>query len=612
MAIMPPACRTLKSSVRTALLLFTLVGICAGGIFPALSSNNAAASSWSYYGNFDYTRQKSDAGNLDYSSPPQTDASRERGGAEQEIDKDSVSQSDRREQNRSNNAPTTNIERHFDSYDVTDPKYADYLTRFKYVLYYGGFDSNVKEAIIAVKPTLLVTNYQAIDQEMRSEFAENDITVIAYLPIHWTDRSLDSTLQEAKQLLRDGADGLFIDEAATVSSDWEFWYHGRIYETAKEFDKNSVVIINPGSASISERAMEVSDIICFEHEWRDIASLEWASDYPGWRFMGISSNEFVKVMGYNVGSGSAQSDLDEARSLNIAYHYSADHYIWLPPWLDVYGGIAMSLHPVSDHVDLELNPVASPPDASLPDDTNDEPPLIEPEVPDTKASEANDTSEDEKDDSPKNEEPVGGHDSNEDDDHDTGSDPIEPSDENEAPRARAGQDQSVTISDEEAQTVQLDATASGDPDSDNLSFSWEQIEGPEVSLAGTKSEVASFVLEHLLFTESSKLEFKFRLTVTDTNGAKDSDSVVILASLGEQMPKEVEDIEENDRDAYNATESEPEPLKTDLAEENVEEPPDARRAQLPSNSTGVKDESRDLTEEESNSNNANSTANDVS
>ncbi len=53
--------------------------------------------------------------------------------------------------------------------------------------------------------------------------------------------------------------------------------------------------------------------------------------------------------------------------MNIAYHYSADHYISLPPWLDVYGGIAGSPHPVSDYsqeLDLEsLEQAKSAPDS---------------------------------------------------------------------------------------------------------------------------------------------------------------------------------------------------------------------------------------------------------
>jgi hypothetical protein len=165
---------------------------------------------------------------------------------------------------------------------------------------------------------------------------------------------MGSVLAEVDQLLDDGADGIFVDEATTVSNDWELWYHYQIFEAVKDYDEENLVIINPGTTALSEDAMLVADIICFEHEWRGIENVDWMSRYPGWRYMGISSNEFVNVMGYHVDGKSARADLEEARSLNIAYHYSADHYIWLPPWFDVYGGQAGSPHPVSSFVPLDL------------------------------------------------------------------------------------------------------------------------------------------------------------------------------------------------------------------------------------------------------------------
>jgi hypothetical protein len=244
-------------------------------------------------------------------------------------------------------------------YDPTaDLSYYNNLTHYSYVLYYGQFDDSITTSILSAKPTLLITNYYAIDQESRKLFAANNITVIAYLPIAWTHRDIDSTLDEVRRLLDDGADGIFVDEAVTVSNDWELWYHGQIYQLVKDFGKEKIVIINPGTAFINEKSMLVADIICFEHDWRNFADVEWANDYPGWRFMGISSNEFHKVMGYDVDKASARSDLEEARHMNIAYHYSADHYIWLPPWLDIYSGIAGSPHPVSDYSqDLDLDSI---------------------------------------------------------------------------------------------------------------------------------------------------------------------------------------------------------------------------------------------------------------
>lgn len=240
-------------------------------------------------------------------------------------------------------------------YDPQDPDYYANLTKFSYVLYYGAFTDEIAAHILSVKPTLLITNYYAMNADIRSEFGKNNVSIIAYVPIQWTQRDLGSALTEIDQLLKDGADGIFVDEASTVSNEWELWYQYQIYDAVKRIDDEKIVVINPGTTSLSEDAMLVADIICFEHEWRNIKNVEWMSRYPGWRYMGISSNEFVKVMGYHVNEQTAKQDLDEARSLNIAYQYSADHYIWLPPWLDVYGGHHNSIHPISPYVELGLS-----------------------------------------------------------------------------------------------------------------------------------------------------------------------------------------------------------------------------------------------------------------
>jgi hypothetical protein len=445
----------------------------------------------------------------------------------------------------------TDSDRRFERFDVNDPEYAEFLTNFKYVLYYGGFDSRVAEAILAVKPTLLITNYESISSELREDFARNNISVIAYLPIHWTDRSLDSTLEQARSLLDSGADGIFVDEATTVSSDWDYWYHGKIYEAVKEFDENAVVIINPGTGSVSERAMEVSDIICFEHEWRDIANLGWASDYPGWRFMGISSNEFVKVMGYHVGAGTARDDLDEARSLNIAYHYSADHYIWLPPWLDAYGGSALSIHPVSEYDRLDLPSVTRPAAPTSVEEREEDPPRIDPEEQEQHDDppSANDTA-----DEPER----SGDEPPESEDNGEQSDDSPPS-ANEPPRARAGEDQDIVLEAEDPISVYLDGQTS-DPDSEDdggLSFQWQQTGGPEVSLIDADSSSASFVLDPSLLGDSSSTQLRFKLTVTDSDGAMDTDRLGVHVSFKEPEPDDAQD--NDDSDASNVTDTEEDP-----------------------------------------------------
>jgi hypothetical protein len=479
-------------------------------------------------------------------------------------------------------------ERDFENFDLSDPEYAKFLTNFNYVLYYGGFDSRVAEAILAVKPTLLVTNYEAIGSEIRRDFAMNNISVIAYLPIHWTDRSLDLTLDRAQSLLEAGADGIFVDEATTVSTDWEYWYHGRIYETVKEFDEDALVIINPGTGAISERAMEVSDVICFEHEWRYIANLSWASDYPGWRFMGISSNEFVKVMGYHVGASSARDDLDEARSLNIAYHYSADHYIWLPPWLDVYGGSAFSMHPVTDYDELDLSPVARSAETGSAEEQDTDPPTSEAEDPDhIDAPRTNNTQEEP---SRSQEEPSPPKDRGEEqsDDNSTSA--------NKPPRARAGEDQDLIL-EEDPITVYLDGMAT-DPDSDNeLSFLWQQTEGPEVNLIDADSQSTSFVLEPSLLSDGSNMQLRFKLTATDSDGATDADRVDVQVSLEQPNLDDATDNEETD--ANNTTDTGEPP---DIDQGSDTQNNQTRSSERESNYTSSTEEKESPTEEEQSDN----------
>ena len=83
---------------------------------------------------------------------------------------------------------------------------------------------------------------------------------------------------------------------------------------------------------------------------------------------------------------------------------------------------------------------------------------------------------------------------------------------------------SVTINEDfEAntlQTVNLSATVS-DPEQDPVTYLWEQVSGPTVSLNSTTQSQASFV------TPDSASTLTMRLTVTDNKGAASGASVVI-------------------------------------------------------------------------------------
>ena len=87
---------------------------------------------------------------------------------------------------------------------------------------------------------------------------------------------------------------------------------------------------------------------------------------------------------------------------------------------------------------------------------------------------------------------------------------------NDAPVADAGPDR-IGV---EAGSITLDASASFDPDEDEITFAWDQIGGPPVSLSGADAAQASFS------AEEGKV-YQFRLTVRDARGAVDTDRVTV-------------------------------------------------------------------------------------
>ena len=73
-------------------------------------------------------------------------------------------------------------------------------------------------------------------------------------------------------------------------------------------------------------------------------------------------------------------------------------------------------------------------------------------------------------------------------------------------------------------SVTLDGTGSSDPDSDALTYRWEQVapgDGDHVSLSGANTKTATFTVP------SGPTALAFKLTVTDTYGASASDTVAI-------------------------------------------------------------------------------------
>jgi hypothetical protein len=97
------------------------------------------------------------------------------------------------------------------------------------------------------------------------------------------------------------------------------------------------------------------------------------------------------------------------------------------------------------------------------------------------------------------------------------------------PTADAGNDRTVVA----GNTVLLDATRSGDPNQDQLAYSWQQVNGPAVTLTDATTPIASFVAPSV----KTRTTLTFRVTVNDGEAsATDTVDVIVVpnASSGGQ------------------------------------------------------------------------------
>ncbi|MEE4218233.1 MAG: CAP domain-containing protein [Xanthomonadales bacterium] len=93
---------------------------------------------------------------------------------------------------------------------------------------------------------------------------------------------------------------------------------------------------------------------------------------------------------------------------------------------------------------------------------------------------------------------------------------VDPTPANQAPTANAGADQDVDAGD----TVSI--TGSGtDSDGTIVSWAWSQVSGASVSLSGANSQTVGFT------APDSATTIRLRLTVTDDDGATDTDDVLV-------------------------------------------------------------------------------------
>lgn len=214
-----------------------------------------------------------------------------------------------------------------------------------YVIYYGplvdryGVMTSQALQIIAAKPQLIIVpslfsdGQPNLTYEVYLQFKNAGIKVLSYTWTKYGNRSLSDLESDIDRQMAIGVDGIFIDEVTNIETDKQFNYYSSIYHYIKSLDGTKLVIMNPGHYKVSERIMQIADIVSLEEDWIHQDQIPWKTKYPAARFMGVSSNEYCNQC---ISESNAVNKTLDAWGDAIGYHFATDKYIDLPNWFGDY------------------------------------------------------------------------------------------------------------------------------------------------------------------------------------------------------------------------------------------------------------------------------------
>lgn len=214
-----------------------------------------------------------------------------------------------------------------------------------YVIYYGHLVDNDGEMteqasnIMAARPALVIVPYSFPDGEvnltpaLHEEFRDAGIKVFTYTWTNYGARDINAVKADIDTQMTSDVDGIFVDEVTNIKTDAEHNYYAEIYKHVKSYGQDKLIIMNPGHYQVTERVMQISDIVSLEEEWTYHEQIKWMDRYPASRFMGVSSNEYCTGC---VSESNAANKTAEAWDAGVGYHFSTDVYIDLPTWFDSY------------------------------------------------------------------------------------------------------------------------------------------------------------------------------------------------------------------------------------------------------------------------------------